>query len=140
MLAEVSLEVRGWSLETEETLTVVSKDDLAILKERFNDSDAEICRTWVEFQDWSLHNKCDDRGFVYQRDGESIQWLKKRAEMHYHDGFTMISNDPDLSSTVYFKKCGLQRMGKKLTVSETLVDALSKDYGNTTYLRLDLAC
>ena len=64
---------------------------------------------------------------MYQRDGESIKWLKKRAETHYHDGFTMISDDPDRSSTVYFKKCGLQRMGKKLTDSETLVDALSED-------------
>ena len=43
--------MRGWSLETEETLTVVSKVDFLALKGRFNDSDAEICRTWVEFQD-----------------------------------------------------------------------------------------
>ena len=130
-LAEVSQEESALELETTETSTIVSLEDFSNLQERVE----QICQEWVEFQEWSLFNICDDNapGSKNLRDGRSIDELKKQAETDLLDGFTIITDNPDWSNAVYFKSCGLPN-------SEALVDALTEFEGHTTYLRLDVPC
>ena len=100
------------------------------------DSVTEICRGWVEFQDWGFKDICDENvpDGHYLGSKYTIGQLKKHAETNYLDGFTISQK----SEAVYFKKCGLQK--KEFYESEALVDALSKAYGISTFLNIDVPC
>ena len=66
---------------------------------------SEICREWIEFQDWDLYGLCDSNApWGNIREERTIDELKMFAEENGHDGFTVLDYSDE---AVYFKNCAL---------------------------------
>ena len=91
-----------------------------------------ICHSWVSFQDWDLHDLCDDDvpGGKNYREGQTIEDLKITAEEYAYDGFTVSSEWPQ---NVYFKNCEVED-------NSSLINALSYRPGREFYLHMAHPC
>ena len=102
------------------------------------ESDPDICRSWVSYQDWDLKGLCKDEGETKQgwRNTHNIDELKAYAIVNNFDGFAMftVPSSEDWHDNVYYKKC------PKVQDNDMLPHALTNQPGVKLYLYEEHPC